>query len=61
MSEEKADMKKERALTDVVRREMASDTNRRFLARMPVFRPEADLPERLTMLLGALDRAERAR
>lgn len=61
MSKEKADMKKEKALTDVIRKEMTSNTNRRFLARMPAFRPDAELPERLTMLLGKLDRAERTR
>ena len=61
MSEEKADMRKERALTDLIRKELGSETNRRFLARVPAFRADAELPERLCALLGELDRAEGAR
>ena len=57
----KANMKRERALPDVIRKELGSDTNRRFLARMPAFRPESGMPERLSRLLGELDDIENAR
>ena len=46
------------ALSDLIRKELGSDGNRRLLARIPAFRADADLPERLLALLGELDAAE---
>ena len=45
-------------LSELIRREIGSETNRRFLARMPAFRPVAELPENLRTLLEELDCAE---
>jgi hypothetical protein len=61
MSDEKANKKMDAALTDVIRKELASDTNRRFLKRMKAFRAEPELPSHLLDLLGALERTERTR
>lgn len=51
-------MNGERKLSELIRRELASESNRGFLARMPAFRPDAELPEELRVLLSQLDRAE---
>ena len=58
MTEEKADMKRKKSLTDLVREELGSDTNRRFLGRMQAFKLELDMPEQFRALLGELDQAE---
>lgn len=58
---DKADMKNERALKDLIRKELVSRTNRRFLSRMSAFKPENEMPEQFNVLLNQLDRAERAR
>jgi len=60
MSEEYEDMNNNRPLTDVVRREFGSHTNRRFLAKMSAFKPEADVPDQFNVLLNRLDEAERS-
>lgn len=59
MSEAKATMKMKRALASTIRKELGSDTNRRFLGRMQAFKLEAEIPDRLSTLLRSLDRAER--
>lgn len=58
MTEVKATGKGDRMLRDVIRRELGSETNRRFLKRMPAFRAECSLPDRIGALLGELDKAE---
>ena len=60
MAETKASTKRKRALPELIRKEIGSDANGRYLARMPAFRPEAELPGGLQKLLGELERAERA-
>ena len=61
MTEEKADMKRKESLTNLVRNELGSDTNRRFLGRMQAFKLEVDMPEKFKALLGELERAESQR
>lgn len=58
MTEAKADQRGSKALHDLIQNEIRSDTNRRFLNRMPVFRPEAGIPPVLRALLNEIDRAE---
>jgi hypothetical protein len=58
MNTQKAEMKKERQVTDLIRNELASETNRRFLTRMNAFKLEAGVPDQLMLLLRELDRAE---
>ena len=60
MSEENQKMNEDRPLTDVIRGELGSSTNRRFLARMKAFRLEADMPDQFGSLLARLDSAERS-
>lgn len=60
MTKVKANMGKEKRLTDVIQRQIGTADNRRFLARMPAFRPDAKLPDNFQALLGELDRAEAA-
>ncbi|TKT82670.1 hypothetical protein [Aquamicrobium sp. LC103] len=48
----------EKALSALILREAGTETNRRLLSRLPVFRPDPVLPERMRKLLGELDRAE---
>ncbi len=60
MSEEYEDMKKNRPLTDVIRREFGTNANRRFLARMSAFKPETEVPDQFRALLNRLDNAERS-
>ena len=43
----------------LIRRELRSETNQRFLRAMPPFRTESALPERLMDLLNQLDRSHR--
>jgi hypothetical protein len=61
MSNDKANKKMEPALTEVIRKELSTDTNRRFLKRLKAFRPDPELPNHLVDLLGALERTERTR
>lgn len=61
MTEEKADMKRKESLTDLVRNQLGSDTNRRFLGRMQAFKLEVDMPEKFNALLGELEQAESRR
>lgn len=58
MTEPKANRNGKKGLSGLIRKEIGSETNRRFLARMPTFRPVMDLPENLRTLLGELDHAE---
>jgi hypothetical protein len=57
----KANGRGEGRLREVIRKELGSENNRRFLSRIPTFRPDADTPDALLSLLGDLDRAERDR
>lgn len=61
MSNTKANLKREEALDELIRKEIASSNNRRFLTRMPAFKVDADMPERLSKLLAELDKAEAGR
>ncbi|MEO3386877.1 hypothetical protein [Mesorhizobium sp. CAU 1741] len=61
MTEEKASMKRKGSLKDLVRKELGSDTNRRFLGRMKAFKLDGDIPDQFKSLLGELDQAENAR
>ena len=58
MTETKAGSNRRKALPELIRKEIGSETNRRFLARMPAFKPDTALPDELRLLLGELDRAE---
>jgi len=49
----------EAKLTDLIRRQIGSDINRRHLARLPAFALPQDTPENLGRLLAELDSAER--
>lgn len=60
MSEMKANMKREEGLDKLIRKQIGSESNRRFLSRMPAFKLDADVPDRLSALLGQLDAAESA-
>ena len=58
MSEQKNIRSGEKALSDLIRKELVSESNRRLLDRIPDFKPDAELPEHFRNLLGQLDRAE---
>jgi len=45
----------------LIRREIGTEANARFLRRMPVFRADHDLPDDMREMLVRLDQAERAR
>jgi hypothetical protein len=47
------------ALARDIRRQIGTPANTRFLRRMPVFAVDENLPQDLSALLGALERAER--
>lgn len=59
MAEPKASTDGRKALTELIRKEIRSETNRRFLAGLPGFRADMNLPDELQTLLRELDRAER--
>ena len=61
MWEKKAETRRDPRLPDVIRKEIGTEANRRHLARMPAFRPEREIPEKLLTLLGEIDRAEAGR
>lgn len=61
MSGTKANMKREGALDELIRKEIGSANNRRFLTRLPAFKVDADMPERLSELLAELEMAEAGR
>jgi hypothetical protein len=44
----------------LIRREIRTETNARFLRRMPMFRADHDLPDEMRDMLTRLDHAERA-
>lgn len=46
-------------LTDLIRRQIGSEINRRHLTRLPAFALPRDTPEGFGRLLAELDRAER--
>jgi hypothetical protein len=50
-------VERERDLPDVIRKELGSETSRRFLGRMSAFKPQHTLPDHLIYLLGELDQA----
>ena len=58
MKDVQSNSKGDKALREVIRKELGTETNRRFLSRMPAFRLERELPEALTSLLRELDSAE---
>jgi hypothetical protein len=45
----------------LIRREIKTARNARFLQRLPVFKAEADIPEEMREMLVRLEKAERAR
>jgi hypothetical protein len=49
-----------KAVEQALRRRASSADNRRDLTRMPQFRVEKDMPDKLAFLLGQIDRAERS-
>ena len=57
MSEARYRVERERELPDVIRKELGSETNRRFLGRMSAFKPQHTLPDHLVSLLGELYQA----
>lgn len=60
MTQHKANIKGEKALSELIRKEIGSESNRRLLARLPAFKADGALPDRLIALLGEIDRAEGA-
>lgn len=61
MKDVQAKGKRDPALREVIRKELCTETNRRFLSRMPAFRPEREVPDMFASLLGELDLAESGR
>jgi len=49
---------REPQLSTTIAKELTSETNRRFLGRMPAFRAEPSIPESLRVLLERLETAE---
>ena len=45
----------------LIRREIGTARNARFLQRLPVFKPEPDVPEEMQEMLARLEKAERDR
>jgi hypothetical protein len=45
----------------LIRREIKTARNARFLQRLPVFKADADIPEEMREMLVRLEKAERAR
>ena len=45
----------------LIRREIKTARNARFLQRLPVFKAEPDVPEEMREMLARLEKAERAR
>jgi hypothetical protein len=45
----------------LIRREIKTARNARFLQRLPAFKAEADIPEEMREMLVRLEKAERAR
>jgi hypothetical protein len=58
MSARKRIEMREAELSTLIAKELGSETNRRFLNRMPGFRAEQALPQNLRSLLDRLDDAE---
>lgn len=58
MSARKREMR-EAELSTLIAKELGSDTNRRFLNRMPGLRAESALPQDLRSLLERLEETER--
>lgn len=56
---EEAMPKTNRGTAGLIRQEIGSETNRRFLRSLPAFRLERQIPPRFQELLGRLDQAER--
>lgn len=50
---------REAELSNLITRELGSDTNRRFLNRIPGLRTEQSLPDNLRSLLERLEETER--
>lgn len=61
MKDVTANGRSERALREIIRKELGSETNRRFLTRMSAFQPDREMPDNFGSLLGELDRAEQKR
>jgi hypothetical protein len=45
----------------LIRREIGTARNARFLQRLPIFKAEPDVPEEMREMLARLEKAERAR
>jgi hypothetical protein len=50
-------MERDKDLPELIRKELGTETNRRFLCRMSAFKPQQSLPDHLISLLGELDQA----
>ncbi len=50
---------REPQLSTLIAKELRSETNRRFLGRMPAFKAEQTIPDNLRALLERLENAER--
>ncbi|MGN6467813.1 MAG: hypothetical protein ACTHLP_20305 [Rhizobiaceae bacterium] len=49
-----------REISRLIRREIGTETNARFLRRMPLFRTDEALPEEMREMLARLEHAEGA-
>ncbi|MHB2267224.1 hypothetical protein [Aliihoeflea sp. PC F10.4] len=49
---------REPQLSTTIAKELTSETNRRFLGRMPAFKADTSIPESLRVLLERLESAE---
>ena len=56
-SSDRADV---REISRLIRREIGTETNARFLRRMPLFRTDEALPEEMREMLARLEHAEGA-
>ena len=58
MAEQRPRTRQDKALPEVIRQELGSETNRRFLGGMTAFEADCRVPDRLLALLNELDRAD---
>lgn len=59
MTKTNAETKDNRSLHKLIRKEIGSASNRRYLARIPALQAQAELPDSFKELLSKLDMAER--
>ena len=60
MSAGREEIEPGKAVEQALRRRASSADNRRDVSRLPQFRIDDDMPERLALLLGQLERSERS-